>query len=70
MLLLALGGGMGGLIWSGFGVNMLDIAPMYSGLLMGISNCVATLPGMIAPLVAGVLTPNEVCFISMYNTEY
>lgn len=57
--LLSLGVGMGGLIWSGFGVNHIDIAPRYSGLLMGISNCFATIPGIIGPPIAGLLTPNE-----------
>ena len=51
---------MGGLTWSGFGVNHIDIAPRYSGLLMGISNCFATIPGIIGPPIAGLLTPNEV----------
>ncbi|XP_046326763.2 sialin-like [Haliotis rufescens] len=40
-------------------VNHVDIAPKYSGVLFGITNTVATVPGMIAPLVAGALTPNK-----------
>lgn len=58
--LLSLGMGMGGLIWSGFAVNHIDIAPRYSGFLMGITNCFATIPGMVGPPIAGLLTPNEV----------
>ena len=61
VILLTLGVGMGGLIWSGFSVNIIDIGPRYSGLLMGISNCIATLPGIVGPPIAGALTPNEVC---------
>ncbi|XP_028401386.1 sialin-like [Dendronephthya gigantea] len=59
VVFLTLGVGIGGLIWCGFSVNMIDIGPRYAGLLMGISNCVATLPGIIGPSIAGALTPNE-----------
>ena len=52
--------GMGGLAWSGFPVNHLDIAPRYASLLLGISNCAATLPGIFSPLLVGYITTNEV----------
>lgn len=43
----------------GFAVNHVDFAPKYAGILYGITNTVGTLPGMIAPIVAGALTPND-----------
>jgi ACS family sodium-dependent inorganic phosphate cotransporter len=43
-----------------FSVNHLDIAPQHAGVLMGISNTVATLPGIISPLVTGFIVQNEV----------
>ncbi|XP_064617050.1 uncharacterized transporter slc-17.2-like [Liolophura sinensis] len=43
---------------AGQGPNSLDIAPRFSGEIWGLSNTVATMPGMIAPIVNGVLTPN------------
>ena len=51
--------GLGGFTWSGFPVNHLDIAPRYAGILLGISNCLATIPGIFSPVVVGILTPNE-----------
>jgi len=30
----------------------------YAGVLFGITNTFATVPGMVAPIVAGALTPN------------
>ena len=63
---LTFGVGMTGLVWSGLGVNMIEIAPRYAGLLMGISNCIATLPGIVGPLIAGALTPNEVGSIQIF----
>jgi len=37
-------------------VNHLDIAPRYAGILMGISNGVGTLSGMICPIVVEMIT--------------
>jgi|SRR5579863_5406048 len=44
----ALGGG-------GFAVNHLDIAPRYAGILMGMSNTAATLPGIVGVAVTGFI---------------
>ena len=30
----------------------------HAGVLFGITNTLATIPGMVAPIVAGLLTPN------------
>ena len=37
----------------GFAANHLDIAPRYAGILMGISNTMATIPGIIGVAAAG-----------------
>lgn len=42
----------------GFIVNHVDIAPSYAGLLFGVTNTMSSLPGFIAPILAGALTPN------------
>ncbi|XP_060589473.1 uncharacterized transporter slc-17.2-like [Ruditapes philippinarum] len=44
---------------SGYGVNHVDLAPKFAGVLYGITNTFATIPGMTAPLLAGYLTPNN-----------
>lgn len=46
--------------FSGFNVNHLDIAPRYASILMGISNGVGTLSGMVCPLIVGALTKHKV----------
>lgn len=48
------------LIPPGFNVNHLDIAPRYASILMGISNGVGTLSGMVCPLIVGAMTKNKV----------
>ncbi|RUS83811.1 hypothetical protein EGW08_008423 [Elysia chlorotica] len=42
---------------AGYLSNHLDLAPSYAGILYGITNTVATVPGMVAPIVTGALTP-------------
>ncbi|CAG9533493.1 unnamed protein product [Cercopithifilaria johnstoni] len=51
--------GLSGLAWSAFSVNSLDIAPQYAGHLMGFSNTLATLPGVISPLFVGAVVKNQ-----------
>lgn len=50
----------GPLSHSGFNVNHLDIAPRYASILMGISNGVGTLSGMVCPLIVGAMTKHKV----------
>eukprot|EP00057_Strongylocentrotus_purpuratus_P014753 XP_011669227.1 PREDICTED: vesicular glutamate transporter 1 [Strongylocentrotus purpuratus] len=56
---LCLAVGSSGFAISGFNVNHLDIAPRYASILMGISNAVGTLSGIICPEVTGNLTKNH-----------
>ncbi|GFR97538.1 vesicular glutamate transporter 2 [Elysia marginata] len=42
---------------SGHLSNHLDLAPRYAGFLYGITNLAATIPGVVAPVVASALTP-------------
>nr|CAD7427055.1 unnamed protein product [Timema monikensis] len=51
--------GLGAFAWSGFSVNHLDIAPQHASVLMGLSNTVATLPGIISPSITGILVQNK-----------
>ena len=48
---------------TGFNVNHLDIAPRYASILMGMSNGVGTIAGMICPIATEMLTKNRVCAV-------
>lgn len=52
---------------AGFNVNHLDIAPRYASILMGISNGVGTLSGMVCPLIVGAMTKNKVSHFYSYS---
>jgi ACS family sodium-dependent inorganic phosphate cotransporter len=45
----------GRFVVSGYWVNMLDVAPEYAGELMGISNTIATLPGILCNYLTGYI---------------
>ena len=58
----------------GFNVNHLDIAPRYASILMGISNGVGTLAGMLCPVTVEFLTKQgvkkdqvELVFFSLFS---
>jgi MFS family permease len=53
LLLLSLALGVSGFSQTGFACTSLDIAPHLAGVIMGMQNTLATIPGIIAPLVAG-----------------
>ncbi|XP_038054615.1 vesicular glutamate transporter 2.1-like isoform X2 [Patiria miniata] len=59
ILCMCIAVGSSGFAISGFNVNHLDIAPRYASILMGISNAVGTLAGMICPEVTSALTVNK-----------
>ncbi len=40
---------------SGFWINMIDVGPEYAGEIMGISNTIATLPGILGNLITGFI---------------
>lgn len=53
--LMSFGSILGACASGGFGVNHLDIAPRYAGVLMGLSNTAATIPGIIGVYVSGLI---------------
>ncbi|XP_013178070.1 PREDICTED: vesicular glutamate transporter 1 isoform X1 [Papilio xuthus] len=59
VVFLTIAVGLGGFAWSGFSVNHLDIAPPHASVLMGLSNTVATLPGIISPPLAGAIVTDR-----------
>uniref|UniRef100_A0A1L8DEA4 Sialin n=2 Tax=Nyssomyia neivai TaxID=330878 RepID=A0A1L8DEA4_9DIPT len=51
--------GFGAFAWSGFIINPLDIAPNHASVILGISNTFATIPGIVSPLLTGVITSDK-----------
>jgi ACS family sodium-dependent inorganic phosphate cotransporter len=53
--LMSLGSILGACASGGFGVNHLDIAPRNAGVVMGLSNTAATIPGIVGVYVSGLI---------------
>ena len=58
--LLCMGVGVTGLNATGYAVNILDIAPKFAGIIIGISNVFGSMPGFISPQIVGYITTKNV----------
>ncbi|KAJ8929846.1 hypothetical protein NQ314_017450 [Rhamnusium bicolor] len=58
MLIIAVG--VNAAVWCGFQINIVDLSPKFSGILMGIANGSSALFSIIAPLVVQVVVTDEV----------
>ena len=65
MFFIAMGAGLGGgLAMPGVGVNQIDIAPRFAGVLMGITNTAGSVSGIIAPIITKTIAQKvKKCFI-------
>ncbi len=57
---MCIGVAASGLMHSGYNVNMLDIAPRYACVIMGLTNTVGTITGFLSPMMVGYITVNKV----------
>ena len=55
ILYITLGLGSLACFSSGMGVNHLDIGPKYAGVLVGLTNTAASIPGILAPMITGFI---------------
>ena len=51
----SIGAFFGGMAMAGCATNPLDIAPRYAGTLLGISNTIATIPGIVGVALSGAI---------------
>ncbi|XP_048584880.1 uncharacterized transporter slc-17.2 [Nematostella vectensis] len=57
--IMCVGVAASGLLHSGYNVNMLDIAPPYACIIMGLCNTLGTTAGFLSPLLVGIVTVNK-----------
>ncbi|XP_046981812.1 sialin-like [Schistocerca americana] len=55
VILLTVAIGFNGLTIMGLMMNLIDIAPNFSGLMMGVTDCIGTLTSIAAPLYVGAI---------------
>jgi len=61
--LLTVAVGVNSAVYVGFQVNHIDLSPNYAGTMMGITNCMANIMSIIAPMLVGLIVTNEVSFL-------
>ncbi|HUA32694.1 MAG TPA: ACS family MFS transporter [Candidatus Binataceae bacterium] len=64
LVTLSIGGG--GLGAGAFAVNHLDVAPRYAGILMGLSNTFATIPGIVGVAATGFILQKTDSFAAAF----
>jgi len=64
--LLTLAASSNGIGSAAFGVNHLDVAPTYAGILMGISNTFATIPGIVGVGATGMIVQATRSFSAVF----
>ncbi|XP_070504468.1 sialin-like [Chironomus tepperi] len=55
VMFISFGAALGALSTCGYAMNHMDIAPQFSSFVRSISSTIGTIPGIVAPLVAGLL---------------
>lgn len=64
--LLIVAVGINSAIYCGYNVNHIDIAPNHAGTLMGITNGMANILSIFAPLLVQFVVTDEVSFLLEY----
>ncbi|XP_063237102.1 sialin-like isoform X2 [Bacillus rossius redtenbacheri] len=59
VVFLALATGCSGAVSSGALASLIDLSPNFASIMFGISNTVTVAPGIISPIIVGVLTYNN-----------
>jgi ACS family sodium-dependent inorganic phosphate cotransporter len=55
-----------GFTWTGYGPNVLDVAPSHASVVAGISNTIATLPGIVGVAIVGWLVETTGTYSSAF----
>jgi hypothetical protein len=68
--LLTLAVGVNSAAYLGFQLNHIDLSPNYAGTMMGITNCLANIMSIVAPLLVGFIVTDEVsCLQNVYVSQ-
>ena len=66
VVLLSIGLGLASFTFAGAGCNHLDISPRHAGIIFGISNTAATVPGIIGVALTGFMVEQTGTFASAF----
>ena len=66
VVLLSIALGLSSFTFAGAGCNHLDVSPQHAGVIFGISNTAATIPGIVGVAITGVLVDRTGTYASAF----
>jgi MFS transporter, ACS family, solute carrier family 17 (sodium-dependent inorganic phosphate cotransporter), other len=60
VILMTLGASLDAFAYAGFSINYLEVAPQFSGIIMSISNMIATVSSIVSPILTGFIVQSKV----------
>ena len=64
VVLITIGVSLAAFAYAGFSINYLEVAPQFSGIIMSISKTVATVSGIVSPILTGFIVQTKVSSVS------
>nr|XP_042910673.1 putative inorganic phosphate cotransporter [Parasteatoda tepidariorum] len=68
--LLCIAMALSGFAYSGYNVTHMDMCPDFAGTLYGVTNSIANISGVLAPMTVGILTSNSATLASWSKVFY
>jgi len=59
-----------GALYSGFITNPQDISPNFAGTILGLTNCIGSIPGFVAPAVASAIVVSDDTDVTKWRTVW
>ena len=67
LAMFTVGVGCMGALYSSWIINTQDIAPNFAGTLLGVTNCIGSIPGFVAPRIAGQIVNSNPSDVSKWR---
>jgi len=70
LVMFTLAVGCMGALYSGFITNPQDIAPNFAGTILGLTNCIGSIPGFVAPAIASAIVVGDDTDVTRWRTVW
>ena len=70
LVMFTVGVGCMGALYSSWIINPQDIAPNFAGTVLGVTNCIGSIPGFVAPRIAGQIVNSDPSDVSKWRNVW
>ena len=70
LVMFTVGVGCMGALYSSWIINSQDIAPNFAGTILGVTNCIGSIPGFVAPRIAGQIVNSDPSDVSKWRNVW